>query len=409
MTWWTGCPCPWNSRGPEGFGPGRRRRVDTDTADRRGAILALVLVLGLVSVAMGDLPLFLWTVALGGITGAIAAWSRVCWRGVEVSARFAPVRAFGGETVSLQIRIANAKRTPLPVVSVKVWLPRGLRPAEPGGPFGHTIRGFERSLSLPGRSEAVLDLPVSVRRRGEYWLERVAIELSDPFGLGPVAKELSPEAALLVMPEPRIAVPVDVRRRLPFGTPARAARMFEERERFAGVRPYEPGDPLNRIHWKLTGHASGLQVKLFEPTRSADVLLILDLAVGEPFWDSIYPEIAEDTIGWASYLARQAMQSGWRVGLAANTHFTRGRGPLRVPASSRPGHEAALFAALARMPNEATSDLAPLLREVGRRLTRDSTAVVLSARPGPWLQQEMVVLRRRGAAVLHLSPLEAAS
>src|SRR2546423_287779 len=81
--------------------------------------------------------------------------------------------------------------------------------------------------------------------------------------------------------------------------------MFEQPERFAGVRPYEAGDPLSRIHWKLTGHSGILQTKLFEPARSADVVLALDLAVGEPFWDSIYPEIAEDTIGWASFVGRQ--------------------------------------------------------------------------------------------------------
>jgi uncharacterized protein (DUF58 family) len=270
------------------------------------------------------------------------------------------------------------------------------------------VQGFRRRLYLPGRSEVVLDLPVPARRRGEYWLDRVAVEASDPFGLAPVGREVEPEASLLVMPEPGIAIPVRVRRRLPFGTPAPAARMFEERDGFAGVRGYQPGDPLNRVHWKLTGHSRGLQVKLFEPTRTARVLLALNLAAGEPFWDSVYPEIAEDTIGWASYLARQAIGAGWVVGVVANTHLSRGRGPLRVPPSSRPGHEAALFAALARMPGEPTSDLAPVLREAGRRAGSNLTAVVISPRPGPWLGQEMAVLRRRGAEVVHVSPLEAA-
>jgi hypothetical protein len=66
-----------------------------------------------------------------------------------------------------------------------------------------------------------------------------------------------------------------------------------------------------------------------------------------------------------------------------------------------------VFAALARMPNEATSDLAPVLRETGRRLRANTTAVVISPRPGKWLLEEMDVLRRRGANVVHLSPLTA--
>src|SRR6266568_5253867 len=106
-------------------------------------------------------------------------------------------------------------------------------------------------------------------------------------------------------------------------------------------------------------------------------------------------------------LARQALTSGWRVGLVANTHLSRGRGALRVPPSSTPGQEAALFAALARMPNEPTSDLAPVLRDVGRGLGRNATAAVIAPRAGPWLAQEIEVLRRRGVEVAVLSPVEA--
>ncbi len=108
----------------------------------------------------------------------------------------------------------------------------------------------------------------------------------------------------------------------------------------------------------------------------------------------------------ASYLARQAIHAGWRAGLVANTHLRRGRGPLRVPASASAGHESVLFTALARMPNQPTDDLAPILREVGRRLSRRTTVVVLSSGPGPSLVHEMERLRRRGADVIHVSPAD---
>jgi uncharacterized protein (DUF58 family) len=364
----------------------------------------VALALGLIGVAGGNEALVLWSVSIGVIAGAVAAWSRLAWRGVRIVAAFQPRRAFVGEPVALKVRITNRKRLPLFLARVNVWLPPDLAPDD--GLPTTTIRGFHRRLSVPGRSEVELDLPVRVRRRGEYWLERVEVQLTDPFDLNPIQRDLKPEADLIVMPEPRIPIPIEVRRRLPFGTPAQAHRIFEARERFAGVRPYEPGDPLNRIHWKLTGHAGGLQTKLFEPTRNADVLFALDLTAGEPYWDNIYPDVAEDTIAWATFLARQAIGSGWRVGLVANTHLKRGRGPLRVPAGSAPGYEAALFSALARMPNEATGDLAPVLRETCRRSGRATTTVVVAPRPGYWLRHEMTVLRRRGSEVVHLSPLE---
>jgi len=375
-----------------------------NTSERRGALLFVATVTGLAGVAASNTALMLWAVALAVIAGGLSAWSRLAWRGVEVSAKFRPGRAFLSEEVFLWVRITNRKPIPLPLVRLTIWLPEGLQPSDG---YEYPVRGFHRKFSMPRHSTAEFDLPVRVRRRGEYWVEKVQVTITDPFDLAPLQREMEAEAVLLVMPEPRIKIPMPIRRRLPFGRPVQAARLFEERERFAGIRPYEPGDPLNRIHWKLTGHAGGLQTKLFEPTRTAEVLLVLDLAAGEPFWDSIFPEIAEDTIGWASFLARQAIESGWRVGMVANTHLRRGRGPLRIPTSGRPGHEAALFAALARMPNEPTSDLAPVLREMGRRWGAGTTAVVVAPRPGHWLRHEMAVLRRRGADVVHLSPVEA--
>ncbi|HEX9315587.1 MAG TPA: DUF58 domain-containing protein, partial [Actinomycetota bacterium] len=273
----------------------------------------MAIATGVVAVAGGRVALMLWATAVATMAGATLWWARTAWRGVSIEASFRPGRAFLGEPVTLRMHLVNTKRMPLPVVRLGIWLPPGLMPG--GEDEGTPIRGFHRRLFVPGHSEAVLELPVRVLRRGEFWLERVEVELADPFELAPLDRELEPVADLIVLPDARIQIPVSVVRRLPFGHPAAAARMFEERERFAGVRAYEPGDPLNRIHWKLTGHTGLLQTKLFEPTRTADVMLALDLSVGEPFWDAIFPDVAEDTIGWASFLARQAMDGGWRVGL----------------------------------------------------------------------------------------------
>ena len=395
-----------------------------DTANRREIAFFVAVFLAVAAIAGGDAKLFAWSVAVLGLAGGAIWWARSAWRAVTIEAAFEPARVFVGEPVTLNVVVRSHKRVPIPVLSLGVWLPPGMFPAtddpsEDGVGYrglwlppelaprevSSAIRGYRRRLFLAGRSEVRLAFPVRVAGRGEYWLRRIDAQASDPFDLVPVAQEITPDAALLVMPEPRIAVPASVRRRLPFGMPVRAARIFEEHERFAGVRPYEAGDPLNRIHWRLTGHAGELQTKLFEPTRGADVLFALDLAVGEPFWDSIYPEIAEDTIGWASFLCRIALESGWRIGLVANTHLTRGRGPLRVPSSLARGHEGAVFAALARMPSEPTADMGPVLRESGRRLSHETTVVLITPRPGPRLRHEVAQLRGRGTAVVELSPL----
>ena len=347
----------------------------------------------------------LWSTAIAGMAVAAMLWARAAWTGVSVEAEFVPPRAFVGEPTHVRIHIANGKRLPLPIVRVIVRFPEGVYPDETPDPT--RMRGHRRRLSMSGRSEVTLELPVYAPRRGEYWLEGLDVEVSDPFDLAPLRRERAPERPLLVMPEPRVGIPLHIRRRLPFGSPVPGVRLFEDREHFAGVRDYEAGDPMHHVHWRLSAHAGTLQTKRYEPTRSAEVLFALDLSHGEPFWHAVDPETAEETIGWVSYLARQAIHAGWRTGLVANTHLRKGRGPLRVRAASSVGQESALFTALARMPNQPTNDLGPVLREVGRRLVRRTTVIVVSPRPGPLLLHEMEVLRRKGCDVVHLSPLEA--
>lgn len=373
-----------------------------DTRERRQIALWVAGIIGLFALAWGEMVVILWSSAVAAISIASTLWTRAAATAFEVEAAFEPHRAFVGEDVTLRLTISNRKRVPLPIVRALVRFPPGLHPER--NPDPTTLRGHRRRLSLAGRSELTLTLPVIAPGRGEYWLDGIEIEVSDPFDLAPVRRTVDVDRPLLVMPTPRVGIPLRIVRRLPFGSPAAAARLFEDREHFAGVRDYEPGDPMRHVHWRLSAHAGRLQTKRFEPTRSAEVLFALDVSNGEPFWYGVDPETAEESIGWASYLARQAIHAGWVTGLVANTHLRRGRGPLRVPPTTSVGTEAALFAALARMPNQPTSDLGPVLREVGRHLVRRTTIIVVSPRPGPSLRHEMAVLRRRGSDVIHLSP-----
>ena len=384
--------------GPDGV-PGR---LITDTPERRRAAIGVAALAALLATAWGRTSALVWAAAVIAIAGGAAWWASVAWRRVTVDAWFEPARAFIGEPTYLVVRVENAKPRALPIVRISVRLPDGLDQVpdpEPTVFHGHRLR-----TQVDGDAETVLRFPVHPQHRGEFWLDRVDVELSDPFDLAPVRREIAVERPLLVMPGPRGGVPLRMRRWLPFGAPMPAARLFEDSEHFAGVRDYEPGDPMHHVHWRLSAHAGTLQTKTYEPTRSAEVLFALDLSDGEPFWERADAGIAEETIGMASYLARQAIHAGWRAGLVANTHLRRGRGPLRVTAASSAGQESVLFTALARMPNQPTDDLAPILREVGRRLTRRTTVVVLSANPGPSLTHEMERLRRRGSDVLHVVP-----
>jgi uncharacterized protein (DUF58 family) len=74
----------------------------------------------------------------------------------------------------------------------------------------------------------------------------------------------------------------------PIGEVRLQNRLFEDPTRTAGVREYQVGDPLQRVHWKVTARTGVLYCRVYEPTSLAGATILVDFHVagypsrGEP-------------------------------------------------------------------------------------------------------------------------------
>ncbi len=89
---------------------------------------------------------------------------------------------------------------------------------------------------------------------------------------------------------------------------------------FSGVRPYERGDSLRHIAWKLSARGQGLLVKEFEKVVSCDVNIVLNLS---PQWQvgrhsTSTWEYAKDA---ALAVIQQQLELGNTVGFFSNNTF----------------------------------------------------------------------------------------
>ena len=66
------------------------------------------------------------------------------------------------------------------------------------------------------------------------------------------------------------------------GSHASPVRTLQTTPLATSVRPYAPGDAMNRIHWKTTARHGEIQVKEFDLEQTADAWIILDLQRGDP-------------------------------------------------------------------------------------------------------------------------------
>ncbi|HEY1378867.1 MAG TPA: DUF58 domain-containing protein [Gemmataceae bacterium] len=339
-----------------------------------------------------------------------------------------------GERIEVEVTVRNAGRLPLPWVLLEDQLPGyALRQRPPR----LRVKGKRLQIRLlrPGQ-ETTLRYKVECANRGFYQVGPLVLESGDLFGLHRRYRVVAPPAYVMVYPKVVPLLGYDVASRRPIGDVRLVHRLYEDPTRIAGVRPYEAGDPLNRIHWRATARAGRLHSKIYDPSTLAGATLLLDFhragypSRGEPHRS----DLAATT---AASLAHAVSQLGQQVGLVTNagdaaerlsaTNFRAAlkrdssdkddrrlaravraedqrvpeehRRPLIVPTGRGAEQFQRIREALARAELNDGLTLAQLAIEAAPRLPRDAT--VLAVLPAVPVETALALgaLKRQGYAV----------
>jgi uncharacterized protein (DUF58 family) len=220
-----------------------------------------------------------------------------------------------GDEVDVEIAIHNSSWLPVPWVLLEDMLPQQALTQRPPR---LRVRGKRLQIRmLPGGKEVTLSYQVRCAMRGYYQIGPLVMESGDLFGLHRRYRVDAEPHFLLVYPR---AVPLqgyDLASRRPIGDIRLTHRLYEDPTRIAGVRPYEIGDPLNRVHWRTTARTGLLHSKVYEPSSLAGATLVLDFhEAGYPLRGE--PQRSELAITAAASLANAVFQLGQQIGLVSN-------------------------------------------------------------------------------------------
>ena len=154
-------------------------------------------------------------------------------------------------------------------------------------------------------------------RRGYYQIGPLVLETGDVFGLHRRYQVLAKPNFLTVLPKVIPLAGYDVASRRPLGEVRMTHRLFEDPTRNAGVREFEPGDPLSRIHWGATARTGNLHSKIYEPSTVAGATLLLDLhkKSNPQHHEPVRSDLAVTT---AASLSQYLYELGQQVGLVTN-------------------------------------------------------------------------------------------
>jgi uncharacterized repeat protein (TIGR01451 family) len=330
-----------------------------------------------------------------------------------------------GDTVRVTVTVANESWLPVPWVLLEDLLPRQVV----ASPIPRLIvKGKRMRICMLGvRGETKLPYELHMKMRGYYQIGPVVMEGGDLFGLHRRYRVETEPIFVLVYPR---AVPLpgyDLASRRPIGEVRLTHRLYEDPTRIAGVRPYQFGDPLNRVHWRATARTGSFHSKIYEPSTIAGLTILLDFhqagyhAQGEPFRSEL-------AVTAAASLAQAVYELGQQVGLITNgrdaadrirvegwehdyrtrqaaretaaMHDTSDRlQPIVVATRRGPEQLHRLRETLARVELTDGLTFAQLVTETAGRLPRDATVVAVLPAVTPETALALGALHRQGFAV----------
>jgi uncharacterized protein (DUF58 family) len=131
-------------------------------------------------------------------------------------------------------------------------------------------------MMLKGHGRQSLLYQLTPTRRGYYQLGPLVLETGDLFGLHRRYRVATDPHFLVVMPKVIPLAGYEVSSKRPIGEVRMSYRLYEDPTRISGVRAYEQGDSLNRIHWRATARTGELHSKVYEPSTVAGATILLE-------------------------------------------------------------------------------------------------------------------------------------
>jgi uncharacterized protein (DUF58 family) len=171
--------------------------------------------------------------------------------------------------------------------------------------------------SLGARQSKTVKYSVVFQMRGYYPIGPTLLETGDVFGLHRRHRVIGKPAYVMVYPRVVPLPKYDFASERPIGEVRLQNRLFEDPTRTAGVREYQVGDPLQRVHWKVTARTGVLHCRVYEPTSLAGATILLD------FHSDGYPPRGEPhrsdlAVTTAASVAYAVSMLNQQLGLASN-------------------------------------------------------------------------------------------
>lgn len=317
-------------------------------------------------------------------------WSNRSPSQLAIQRRFGD-RAFTGDQLPVALEIRNTGMLPIPWLLVDESIPTEL-----------VSEWFERQvISLGPRETKVFPYVLHCRRRGYFHIGPLTLQTGDVLDVSRRTLRCDEPRPLIVYPR---VVPLD-RLGLPTHSalaalPARSP-LIEDPTRIIGIRDYQQGDTLRRVHWPATARSGKLVVKRYQPAIARDTLIILDINPDSYGRSYRYDGVELAIVAAASVASHVILNEKLPAGLV-----TEGRDPMasatrrvRLPPSAERSGLIGILEVLARIESDRSITLSDMVRQERPRLSWGTTVMLITGDGSENVLEQALLLQRGGFAV----------
>ena len=320
---------------------------------------------------------------LGGLWLVAYVWTRSLMHHLDFQREIRSVWTQVGDQMAERFTLSNDSWVPAPWVEVTDH---------------STLPDYRPNcvVSLRWRDETSWEERSVCSRRGAFMLGPTTLTTGDPFGIYQAELKHNAKLPITVLPPVVPLPPLWIRANGDTGESSDRQRALEYAVSAAGVREYQPGDSLRRIHWRTSARRDELFVRLFDGPTTHSWWIVLDLD-RRAHVGSGNDSTEEHAVILAASLAEQGFRTRQSVGLAA-----QGERLIWVPPQNGHHHRWEILDGLARA-KPGSHTLADFLNRLAFRVGNDAGLIVITpAVTGNWLEAFTPLLRREVTSKIFL-------
>lgn len=219
-----------------------------------------------------------------------------------------------GEKIPVTLTVENNKFFPVPFMIIAERITSNLSKEDYAG---EVVEHYTK-IRVGGYERVKRIYNLKAQKRGTFIVKDMYASFGDVFGFTSNTKTYDDYFEVLVEPK---RIPLQ---RLYFKTNSLSGNsiirrwIYKDPLYIKGIREYSAEDRMKDIHWKSTLKMNKLMVKDYDFTSDREIMLIVNVQCGEPYYSSIDADEIENSISIASSVAYNSIKEGIPVGIMTN-------------------------------------------------------------------------------------------